>query len=530
MKKLFFLIFFIFFSILYSNEIKKDIDISNMPLADVANILSKETGQNIIASQEAKNIIVDAYFEQGDNISTILYILADAYNLNITKNSNSTIISTKKEESFNSSKLIVKILNSLTNEPIKNVSLVLKDKEIFQASSNENGILIIDHLPKAVYLAKFTGNNFETKAEIIDINKSVLSLDIYLTPMPHEQNTIIKKDNFNTTSFFERDGNLLHTENFTLFNIGTEDIKKLLTESFGESIKISSLPKINKLTIVAEKDVLESAKRIIKDIDKNPRQVRVSSEILDISNNLFEELGFDWIYTENIPQENSNSSLSANILRTASAVATGTVYGSHATILRQFNNKNNILDVSINMLEATNDLIISSMPTITIASGEEGEFKVTEEVIVGEKRERNRNNNENNSHTYITEPVFKEAGLILKVKPLIKDNDEITLFISIELSNFKFKKNLLNVGEINSGTFNSEGGSKVGRSLSTTVKVKNGDTILLGGLKKSIKQSMESKIPILGDIPLINFFFKNISKRDENSDMYIKLKVEIEDI
>ena len=61
MKKLFFLIFFIFFSILYSNEIKRDIDISNMPLADVANILSKETGQNIIASQEAKNIIVDAY-------------------------------------------------------------------------------------------------------------------------------------------------------------------------------------------------------------------------------------------------------------------------------------------------------------------------------------------------------------------------------------------------------------------------------------------------------------------------------------
>lgn len=530
MKKLIFLIFFIIFSNLYSTEIRRDIDISNMPLAEVASILSKETKQNIIASQEAKNIIVDAYFEQGDDISTILYVLADAYNLNISKNSNTTIISSKKEERFHNSKLIVKVLDSTTNQPLPNVNLTLKDKVNFQSQTNKDGVLIIDNIPKAVYLAKFVKNGFETKAEIIDINKSTLSLDVYLTSLNDKTNDQTTKSNSHILSFFEKDGKLFYTENFNLFNINTEDMKKLLTESFGENIKISSLPKVNKLTVVAEKDVLESAKKIIKDLDKNPRQVKISSEILDISNNLFEELGFDWVYTENIPRENTRSSLSANILRTASAVTTGTIYGSQATILRQFNNKNDILDVSINMLEATNDLTISSMPTITIASGEEGEFKVTEEVIVGERSERvrNRDNNDNSLSSYSIEPVFKEAGLILKVKPLIKDNDEVTLDILIELSNFKFKKNLLNVSEVNSGTYNSEGGSKIGRALSTTVKVKNGDTILLGGLKKSIKQSTESKIPILGDIPLINFFFKNTSKRDENSDMYIKLKVEIE--
>ena len=83
--------------------------------------------------------------------------------------------------------------------------------------------------------------------------------------------------------------------------------------------------------------------------------------------------------------------------------------------------------------------------------------------------------------------------------------------------------------DINSGTYNSEGGSKVGRGLTTKVRVKNGDTILLGGLKKSIQQNIESKIPILGDIPIISFFFKNTTKKNENSDMYIKLKVEIDE-
>lgn len=533
MKKFIFFLFFIIFFNLFSNEIKKDIDISNMPLSDVAGILSKETGLNIITSQEAKNIIIDAYFDQGDEISTILYVLADAYNLDVFKTKNTTLLSLKTERKTNRAKLIIKVLDSYTNEVLSNVNLQLKDREFFYGTTNKDGLIIIDDIPKSTYLAKFSKDNFETKGEIIDLTKSLLMLDVYLKPLS------IKNSNSNYShsenlSFFENNGKLLYTETFSLYNVPVEDIKKVLSDGFGDLIKLSSLNKLNKLTVIAERDILENVRKIIREMDKNPRQVRISSEILDISNNLFEELGFNWVHQENVrrtsdPAETKPNSLSANILTSASAVASGNVYGSQIAIFRQFHNKTDILNVSLNLLEATNDLIVSSMPTITISSGEEGEFKVTEEVVVGEKIEKN-NNHKKDANIYFSEPVFKEAGLILKVKPLIKDDDEIILDISIELSNFRFKKNLLKPGEINSGTFNSEGGSKVGRSISTTVRVKNGDTILLGGLKKAIKQSLESKVPILGDIPLINFFFKSTSKRDENSDMYIKLKVEIENL
>lgn len=525
MKKNLFFIFLLFFTFSLSTEIKRDIDIANMPLYDVVSILSKECNQNIIASKEAKNIVIDAYFEKGDDINTILYVLADAYNLSLNKSSNATILALKNEDKENKGKLIITFKNSLTGEPISNVKLELKDSLIFQNFSNKNGIVIIDNIPKSIYVSKFSKEGFHNKAEILNINKSILALEVYLEPLFIEEEKNIPTENL---SFFENNGKLLYTENFTLYNIAAEEIKDILKESFGDSAKVSAIPQINKIIVVAEIDVLESIKKIIKDMDKNPRQVKITSEILDISNNLFEELGFDWVYSENSNISNGPNTLKANILNSATNVATGNIFGSQIAVLRQFNNKADILNVGINLLEASNDLVVSSVPTIMIASGEEGEFKVTEEVIVGEKREKN-SKTDSSDKTYITEPIFKEAGLILKVKPFIKANDEITLDISIELSNFKFKKNLLNVGEINSGTFNSEGGSKVGRTLSTKVKVKNGDTILLGGLKKSIKQSMESKVPILGDIPIINFFFKNISKKNENSDMYIKLKVEIEE-
>lgn len=547
MKKFLIIIFLFLSSLAFSNQLRENMDISNMPLADVVAILSSESGKNIITSQEAKNVIIDAYFEKGEDIDTVLYVLADAYNLSLDKNNGTTIFSLKSENKQNNSKLIIRVVNSENNEALENVKIQFRNFNNLQTLSNKEGFFIIDHIPKNIYLVKFSKDGFISKGEIINIDKSILSMNIILEPINKEKfSKEIRKNSLGALSFYEINGKIIYTENFTLYNLMSNEMKKILLENFGENIKVSVVEKSNKIVVSAERDILENAKKIINELDKNPKQVRITSEILDISNNLFEELGFNWIYNQNAYEKDRTNTLSANVLTTASSVASGSVYGSSFSILRQFSSKKDVLNVGLNLLEATNDLIISSIPTLTISSGEEGEFKVTEEVVVGERRERNlretnkdrksdtigNDENKNKSYRhygYVSEPVFKEAGLILKVKPLVKENDEIIMDISIELSNFKFKKNLLNVGEVNSGTFNSEGGSKVGRSLSTKVKVRNGDTILLGGLKKSIKQNLESKIPILGDIPLINFFFKNMSKRDENSDMYIKLKVEIEE-
>lgn len=146
---------------------------------------------------------------------------------------------------------------------------------------------------------------------------------------------------------------------------------------------MSTLSKVNKLVVSAERDILENAISIIEDIDKNPKQVKITSQILDISNNLFEELGFDWVYKQNVESQERNS-LTAMILNKAGVNGVG----STVNIVRQFHNKSDVLSTGINLLEATNDLVVSSVPTLMIASGEEGEFKVTEEVVVGIKTHR----------------------------------------------------------------------------------------------------------------------------------------------
>lgn len=523
MKKILIIFSFFIFSYTFSNNLKKDVEISNMPLYDVLSILSKETGQNIISSENAKNIIIDSYFEKGENINDILLALVEAYNLSFTKTNNAIIISSRNEIKENKSKLIFQVIDSLTGENISKAKIEVKANPNKVCFTTENGLAIIENIHKNSYILKVSKKNFYDKFEIIDANKNINSFNIFLTPKEKENEYPNLNNNLN---FFEADGKILYTQTFTLFNIKPSEIKKILYESMGENLKISISEKNNKIIVVAEREILEAIRKLIKELDANTKQVRITSEILDISNNLFEELGFDWVYNQShTPSQHKNIS-DISLLNSTATVSTGNILGSSIKLVRQFSKNTDVLNLGINLLESSNELTVSSVPTITITSGEEGEFKVIEEVVVGEKREKKDKENKKNINS---EPIFKEAGLILKVKPYIRNNNFIDLEIHIELSNFKFKKNLLNVGEINSGTFNSEGGSKVGRILSTKVRVKNGDTILLGGLKKTIKQNVENKVPILGDIPIINFFFKNTSKKNENSDMYIKLKVDIED-
>ena len=201
----------------------------------------------------------------------------------------------------------------------------------------------------------------------------------------------------------------------------------------------------------------------------------------------------------------------------------GVSFGSGINLVRQFNNGNDVLGLGINLLQATQDLVISAMPSILVADGEEGEFKITEEVIVGEEKKEN-DNTEKTTYT----PLFREAGIILKVKPLIKENGTIFLKVMIEVSNFRLKKNEKENMISEGGTYNSEGGSKIGRSIETTVKMRDGETIFIGGLKRAVIQNLDSQVPFLGTLPVINIFFKNQSVKKEITDIYIKLKVDIE--
>ena len=100
MKKFTLILFLILNSFLFSIGLNRDVDIIDMPLHEVLAVLSKECGRNLICSKEAKDIVVDTYFNKGEDLDSVLEFLAETYGLTMKKENNTTIFMLASEKKF----------------------------------------------------------------------------------------------------------------------------------------------------------------------------------------------------------------------------------------------------------------------------------------------------------------------------------------------------------------------------------------------------------------------------------------------
>lgn len=525
------LIFFICYNIygkiekksLREIKLEQELELKNIVLSDALAVISKESRISIIADDKAKDIVLDLFFAKGENFENILDGIAATNNLKISTISEMLILSKRNSNISGEMALGGKVLIDGYDNGIEGVKITVQKSSSSPVYTTYGGNFVINDLNPGIYVVKFEKAGFLTVGQIINIDKSINTITV---SMERDKNNSEKvKEEKDINNIMEKtfiNGEEFYTEKIKLMNISSDDVSNILKNSFGEEVRISSIPKMNIVIIVGKKDSTMSAIKLVKELDKEIQQVRITSQILDVTDNLFETLGFDWLYN-NVGSVEKNSGLDISLIGKAALDSAGVSFGSGINLVRQFNNGNDVLGLGIDLLQATQDLVISAMPSILVADGEEGEFKITEEVIVGEEKKEN-DNTEKTTYT----PLFREAGIILKVKPLIKENGTIFLKVMIEVSNFRLKKNEKENMISEGGTYNSEGGSKIGRSIETTVKMRDGETIFIGGLKRAVIQNLDSQVPFLGTLPVINIFFKNQSVKKEITDIYIKLKVDIE--
>ncbi len=104
----------------------------------------------------------------------------------------------------------------------------------------------------------------------------------------------------------------------------------------------------------------------------------------------------------------------------------------------------------------------------------------------------------------------KDVGIILRITPRINESDFVSLQIYQESSAIKGGESVLATTTV--------GPTTTKRSAKTTVLVKNGDTIVLGGMMQETVNNLESRIPLLGSIPILGnlFKFSSVSRKKTN--------------
>ena len=153
----------------------------------------------------------------------------------------------------------------------------------------------------------------------------------------------------------------------------------------------------------------------------------------------------------------------------------------------------------------SNSNILSS-PSITVMDNGEASFIVGEEVpvITGSTA---GSNNDNPFQTVDR----KEVGIKLKVVPQINEGDSVQLNIEQEVSNVLGANGAVDVRFAK-------------RQLNTSVMIQDGQMLVLGGLVDERAMESESKVPLLGDIPVIGQLFKSTSTQTEKRNLMVFIK------
>lgn len=153
---------------------------------------------------------------------------------------------------------------------------------------------------------------------------------------------------------------------------------------------------------------------------------------------------------------------------------------------------------------------ILAKPKVLVNDNEEGIIQTTEKTYVSE---------ETTSYTSEGEPVvarqWKEypAKIELSITPNISEGDLLRLVVNMTREDFEKKEN----APPDYRTSN----------VSTTVTVPDGSTIILGGLTKLNQTKGGSKVPVLGDVPIVGQLFRSVANSDKTSKLYIFVKANI---
>ena len=274
----------------------------------------------------------------------------------------------------------------------------------------------------------------------------------------------------------------------------------------------------NALILTAGPLQMKSLRAVVAKLDIRRAQLMIEAVIAEVSMDNSAELGVQWNSTSGVSDNastviggtNFNAAGSGllqaavNPLGIGDGLSLGFVNGT-AEILGQ-----KILNIGalLRVLAQTGDTNILSTPSLMTLDNEEAEIVVGQNVHFPTGSYASTGGDTVNPFTTYER---HDVGIKLKVKPQINEGDTIRLTISQEVSS---------VVSIDA----SAGPIKNTRSINTSVLVDDGRLLVLGGLIKDDIVEIEQKVPILGSIPLLGFFFRYNSMQHVKRNLMVFLR------
>ena len=298
----------------------------------------------------------------------------------------------------------------------------------------------------------------------------------------------------------------------------------------GDGRVVVTNPQAGLVTVKAMPSELKAVREFLQTSESHlKRQVILETKILEVKLNEGYEQGIQW---DNLNIWSGNSTLTAGsqVAVPATTNATGLALGGGAT----FTLTNGTFDTVVNLLKTQGDVNTLSSPRVTATNNQKAVIKVgNDEYFVTGISSTTQSSSTTTSTTPDIELTPFFSGIALDVTPQIDDEKNVLLHVHPSVIDITQQDKQIDLSGLNGSSASSVVSLPMAfsniRESDTVVQAKSGDIIVIGGLMKTNKEQLVTKVPWLGDIPGVGELFTNKKDVTSKTELVIMLKPQVVD-
>jgi type II secretion system protein D len=271
-------------------------------------------------------------------------------------------------------------------------------------------------------------------------------------------------------------------------------------------VAVVAEPDSNSLLISASPRYFEQLEKMVEELDQAAPQVLIQVLLAEVSLEEDLSLGFQWQSFFGSPSARSVARMPVNFFSNTTG-GPGVVDGTTMALTVGVTTTDFLL--LLRALETQGRLQVLSRPQILASDNQKAE------ISVGENVPFIRNIRVSDTGSTFSNVEYEKIGIILRVTPQINPEGFVNMQIHPEISS-RTDSNI-QIGEgVTAPVFRQ-------RSADTTISIKDGQTIVIGGLISDSDEKVERKVPGLGDMPLIGALFRNVESSTVRRELLIIL-------
>ena len=340
----------------------------------------------------------------------------------------------------------------------------------------------------------------------VDSKAETTSMPYVVYPLenqdPNQLQAVLEKLIMETTTKEDKEAKIVTTEK--------------TTRRKEEEIVIVADPKTYSLIVYANKENQQWISNLVKQLDEYRPQVLLDVTLVEVTK--MDEFNYDLDVISSFPDLTETSGLTDVItdlseakrdrfidLQSKSGVGTGFYGDRHINAL-------------LDAVQKKNYGRILARPKLLVNDNEPGKIDATESTYVARKETSYIPGAQQGSSIPVDKEIFEkyDAGITLDIEPHISKGDQLRLTITMSRTDFR-------MGAVTTG----KPPDQVKSEVTTVVTVPNSTTIILGGLERLKQSKGGTKIPLIGDLPIVGGLFRSAANADEQSRLYVFVKAHI---